>query len=118
TIAYKKSETFRNFIDGIKDKFVQAIQWIGDFKDGILGLFQDDGMKGIDILTSIGISQEMADKLWEFTGHFIHFYHQVKEWMGQVKDAIIDAFSVVQAWWDTNGPVIIGAITGAFDKAK
>src|SRR5699024_7739977 len=77
-IAYNKSETFRNFVDGIKDKFIAAIEWIGQFKDGIIGLFQDDGMSGIDILTSIGISQEMADKLWEFTGHFIEFYHNVK----------------------------------------
>src|SRR5699024_6344599 len=51
-IAYKKSETFRNFVDGIKDKFLSAIEWIGQFKDGIIGLFKDDGAQGVDILTS------------------------------------------------------------------
>src|SRR5699024_7023337 len=45
-------------------------------------------MAGIDILTSIGISQEMADKLGEFTGHFIEFYHNVKEWIARVRTTI------------------------------
>src|SRR5699024_10011081 len=83
-IAYNKSETFRNFVDGIKDKFMTAIEWIGQFKDGIIGLFKDDGVEGVDILKSIGISQEMANKLWEFTGHFIEFYHTVKEQVDKV----------------------------------
>lgn len=83
-IAYNKSETFRNFVDGIKDRFLTAIEWIGNFKDGIIGLFKDDGAEGVDILTSIGISQEMADKLWEFTGHFIEFYWNVKEQIDKV----------------------------------
>src|SRR5699024_7337998 len=91
-IAYNKSETFRNFVDGIKDKFMTAIEWIGQFKDGIIGLFKDDGVQGVDILTSIGISQEMADKLWEFTGHFIEFYHNVKEWIDKVKTTISGIF--------------------------
>src|SRR5699024_5776708 len=91
-IAYNKSETFRNFVDGIKDKFMTAIEWIGQFKDGIIGLFKDDGVQGVDILTSIGISQEMADKLWEVTGHFIEFYHKVKEWIDKVKTTISGIF--------------------------
>lgn len=93
-IAYNKSETFRNFVNGIKDKFMNAIEWIGNFKDGIIGLFQDDGMAGVDILTSIGISQEMADKLWEFTGHFIEFYHNVKEQIDKVKTAFKGIFDI------------------------
>ena len=117
-LAYKKSETFRNFVDGIKEKFLTAIEWIGQFKDGIIGLFQDDGMAGIDILTSIGLSQEMADKLWEITGYFIEFYHKVKGWMDSAKTAITEAFAAVGAWWDSNGPTIIGAITNAFEKTK
>jgi hypothetical protein len=69
-----------------------AIEWIGQFKDGIIGLFKDDGVQGVDILTSIGISQEMADKLSEFTGHFIEFYHNVKEWIDKVKTVISGIF--------------------------
>src|SRR5699024_10650482 len=91
-IAHNKSETFRNFVDGIKDKFMTAIEWIGQFKDGIIGLFKDDGVTGVDILTSIGISQEMADKLWEFTGHFIEFYHNVKAQIDKVKTTISGIF--------------------------
>src|SRR5699024_11095024 len=102
-IAYNKSETFRNFVDGIKDKFIAAIEWIGQFKDGIIGLFQDDGMSGIDILTSIGISQEMADKLWEFTGYFIEFYHNVKEWIDKVKTTISGIFEMFKG--NTDGAI-------------
>ena len=93
-IAYNKSETFRNFVDGIKDKFTTAIEWIGQFKDGIIGLFKDDGAQGMDILTSIGISQEMADKLWEFTGYFIEFYWNVKEQIDKVKTAFKGIFDI------------------------
>src|SRR5699024_7816958 len=115
-LAYNKSETFRNFIDGLKDKFMQAIEWIGQFKDGVIGLFQGDGMAGVDILTSIGLSEEMANKLQGIADYFIEFYHKVKGWMDNVKTAITEAFAAVGAWWDSNGPVIIGAITNAFDK--
>ncbi|GAB3065204.1 phage tail tape measure protein [Salinicoccus sesuvii] len=176
--AYKKSETFRNFIDGLRDKFSQGIEWIGKFKDGILGLFQDDGMAGIDILTSIGLSQDMAQRLWDITGYFIEFYWQVKEkvdlvkgvlssmiemfkgnWtdgraileklgftpdqivaienavlgimfrFNNMKDDVSNAlsavgrffkstFSDIQVWWSEYGPLITGAISSVFGKAK
>lgn len=113
-IAYNKSETFRNFVDGIKDKFMTAIEWIGQFKDGIIGLFQDDGMAGIDILTSIGISQEMADKLWEFTGHFIEFYHNVKEWIDKVKTTISGVFEMFKG--NTDGAIDLLRSIGMSDE--
>src|SRR5699024_567806 len=91
-IAYNKSETFRTFVDGIKDKFITAFEWLAQITEGIIVLFKDDGIAGIDILTTIGISQEMADKLWEFTGHFIEFYHNVKEWIDKVKTTISGIF--------------------------
>lgn len=94
TIAYNKSETFRGFIDGIGEKIGGAIGWLTDFKDGILGLFKDDGMEGIDILTSIGLSQELADSLWEFTGYFIEFKNNVSEQIENVKTTIGGIFEI------------------------
>src|SRR5699024_8162865 len=113
-IAYNKSETFRNFVDGIKDKFMTAIEWIGQFKDGIIGLFKDDGVQGVDILTSIGISQEMADKLWEFTGHFIEFYHNVKEWIDKVKTTISGIFEMFKG--NTDGAIDLLRSIGMSDE--
>lgn len=94
-IAYNKSETFRNFIDGLREKFSKAIEWIGQFKDGIIGLFKDDGMEGMDILTSIGLSQGMAQKLWDITGYFIEFKWKIVEIVDNVKgvfQGILDFF--------------------------
>src|SRR5699024_11839261 len=113
-IAYNKSETFRNFVDGIKDKFMTAIEWIGQFKDGIIGLFKDDGVQGVDILTSIGISQEMADKLWEFTGYFIEFYHNVKEWIDKVKTTISGIFEMFKG--NTDGAIDLLRSIGMSDE--
>lgn len=94
TIAYNKSDTFRGFIDSIGEKIGGAIGWLTDFKDGILGLFKDDGMEGIDILTSIGLSQELADSLWEFTGYFIEFKNNVSEQIENVKTTIGGIFEI------------------------
>ncbi|WP_411842167.1 tape measure protein [Salinicoccus sp. HZC-1] len=169
--AYKRSETFRNFIDGLRDKFMQGIEWITKFKDGILGLFKDEGDSGIDILTSIGLSDGMVQRLWDISGKFMEFYHKIKggitgiidmfkgDWMGgrsilervgftpdqilgienfvikitysfhllkerigtalsAVKGVFTSIFNAITAWWDANGPAIIGAVTGAFQRAK
>src|SRR5699024_1712811 len=106
--------TFRNFVDGIKDKFMTAIEWIGQFKDGIIGLFKDDGVQGVDILTSIGISQEMADKLWELTGYFIEFYHNVKEWIDKVKTTISGIFEMFKG--NTDGAIDLLRSIGMSDE--
>ena len=126
-IAYNKSETFRNFVDGIKDKFTTAIEWIGQFKDGIIGLFKDDGAQGMDILTSIGISQEMADKLWEFTGYFIEFYWNVKGIIEKVTTTISGIFEIFKGNQMTGAtmlmsiglsPETVGMIFAAVGKIK
>lgn len=105
-LAYNKSETFRNFIDGLRDKFNQAVEWIGNFKDGILGLFEDDGMKGMDILESIGISEDMRNTLWDITGYFIEFYHQVKEQIEKVKGIFNGVMDMFQGDW-TGGKALL-----------
>ena len=94
--AYRKSETFRNFVNGIVDKFKNAIKWIGDFKDGILGLFKDEGAEGMDILESIGISENMRNKLFEISGYFLEFYHQVKDNIEKAKGVIKGIFEILK----------------------
>ncbi|WP_271401437.1 peptidoglycan DD-metalloendopeptidase family protein [Salinicoccus roseus] len=101
TVAYNKSETFRNFISGIGEKLRNAMTWVGEFKNGILGLFKDDGMEGMDILTSIGLSQGMAQKLWDITGYFIEFKWKVVDIVNNVKGAIKGIFSLFQGDLDS-----------------
>src|SRR5699024_3234318 len=39
-LVYNKSETFRNFIDGLKDKFVGAWESVMEFKDKVVAAFE------------------------------------------------------------------------------
>ena len=89
TIAYKKSETFRNMIDGVIEKVKSIIDWLVKFKDGIVGLFTDEGDKGTELLKSIGLSDSTVDKLT------------------QVSDFIMDVFDKIK-----------GGITGVIDMFK
>ena len=89
TIAYKKSETFRNIIDGVIEKVKSIIDWLVKFKDGIVGLFTDEGDKGTELLKSIGLSDSTVDKLT------------------QVSDFIMDVFDKIK-----------GGITGVIDMFK
>ena len=89
TIAYKKSETFRNVIDGVIEKVKSIIDWLVKFKDGIVGLFTDEGDKGTELLKSIGLSDSTVDKLT------------------QVSDFIMDVFDKIK-----------GGITGVIDMFK
>lgn len=93
-IAYNKSETFRNFIDGLKEKFSSAMEWIGNFKDGIIGLFKGEGTEGVDILTSIGLSEGLVEKLFNISGYFLEFYHRVKDIIGNVITTISGIFEI------------------------
>ena len=93
-IAYKKSETFRNFIDGLKERFSSAMEWIGNFKDGIIGLFKGEGTEGVDILTSIGLSEGLVEKLFNISGYFLEFYHRVKDIIGNVITTISGIFEI------------------------
>src|SRR5699024_6741683 len=70
-IAYNKSETFRNFIDGLKDKFVSAWQSAMEFKDkvvtafeGVIAIFKGDHIGAAEMLSSIGLSEETIDSVF------------------------------------------------------
>lgn len=114
TVAYRKSETFRNFIGGIGEKLRNAMTWVGEFKNGILGLFKDDGMEGMDILTSIGLSQGMAQRLWDITGYFIEFKWKVIEIVDNVKATIKGIFSIFRG--DVSGGVDLLRSIGMSDE--
>lgn len=59
-IAYKKSETFRNFINGIGSMISGAIGWIKQFGTAIASLFGGDQKEGTSILKKLGFNQEQV----------------------------------------------------------
>src|SRR5699024_7021515 len=68
-IAYKKSETFRNMIDGIVDKFKIAMDWASQFKDGIsavIDMFKGDWLGGRDMLQQLGLTPEQIIAIENF----------------------------------------------------
>src|SRR5699024_785534 len=78
TIAYKKSETFRNVIDGVIEKVKSIIDWLVKFKDGIIGLFKDEGDAGVKLLKSIGLSDGTVQKMFDASGKILEVFHKIK----------------------------------------
>lgn len=104
--AYNKSETFRNFINGIGERVKNAISWLTDFKDGIIGLFKDEGDSGVDILKSIGLSDAMVDTLFDITGYMMEFYYDMKEKVDLVKGIFEGMLAMFRGDW-TDGVSIL-----------
>lgn len=101
-IAYKKSETFRNFIDGLKDKFVSAWQSMIEFKDRVIGIFtaifamfKGDWTGGISILQKLGMSDEQILKIQNAVLKVRYFFHQMKERISAILSAIGNVFSTI-----------------------
>src|SRR5699024_8210925 len=69
-IAYKRSETFRNFIDGLVQSFLNAIQPLIRFKDmivsvfkAIFNMFTGDMDGGIKMLEALGLQPEQIGRI-------------------------------------------------------
>lgn len=127
-IAYNKSETFRNFIDGLKGKFVGAWQKAIEFKDkvitaisGIKSFFTGDTMGGIKLLQSIGLSGETIEKVGVSVGKirksFFEMKFKINEALAGVKTFFISMFTDIKDWWDTDGTLIFSAIKTTISTA-
>ena len=73
-IAYKKSERFRNFVNGIGEKLGEAWGKVVEFKDNVVtafeaifAIFKGDVVAGVNILKSLGLSDETIEKIARFT---------------------------------------------------
>lgn len=101
-IAYKKSETFRNFIDGIKDKLVAAWQSMMEFKDKVIGIFtaifamfKGDWTGGISILQKLGMSDEQILKIELAVLKVLRFFHDLRQRVSAILSAIGNVFSTI-----------------------
>lgn len=101
-VAYKKSETFRNFIDGLKDKFVSAWQSMVEFKDrvisifkAIFAMFKGDWTGGISILQKLGMSDEQILKIQNAVLKVRRFFHDLRQTVSAILTAIGNVFTTV-----------------------
>ena len=132
-LAYNKSETFRNFIDGLKDKFVSAWQSAMEFKDkvvtafeGIIAIFKGDHIGAAEMLSSIGLSEETIDNIFLAVAKIQIAFEDVKDKigiaLGAVKEFFIGAFNDIKSWWDSDGALIFSAmqtvVENVFDGIK
>src|SRR5699024_3327854 len=120
-IAYNKSETFRNFIDGLKDKFVGAWESVMEFKDkvvtafeAIFAIFKGDEAGGINMLESLGLTDDQIGMITGAIDSIKEQFNVMKDAISQalstVKDFFIKQFEGVKSWWDSDGAMIFNAM--------
>lgn len=90
-VAYQRSETFRNIVDGVVQKLKDAWKWISDFAEGVFSLFKGDDEKGTDILESLGLSRKRINQI---TG----WVDRIKTTFNNVKNAVTDAWNWVKTF--------------------
>lgn len=98
-IAYKKSETFRNFINGIGSMISGAIGWIKQFGQAIGALFGGDQKEGTSILKKLGFNEEQISSLQEMVGRIKNMFTTMGQTLKVVFDRISNTWQgVVQAF--------------------
>ena len=129
TVAYAKSETFRGFIAGLGAKFAEAWQSVVAFKDnlaiafqGIFAIFKGDGFGGLNLLRSIGLSDETIIKIMTSVGQIKGMFNLLKIQLGIAFSAIAtfaqQTFAKIKAFWQSDGETFIQAMINAFNMAK
>src|SRR5699024_4032555 len=110
-IAYKKSETFRNFIEGLKDQYLTAWESVVEFKDkflsafeAIFAIFKGDEAGGINMLESLGLTDDQIGMITGAIDSIKEQFNVMKDAISQalstVKDFFIKQFEGVKSWWD------------------
>lgn len=100
-IAYKKSETFRNFINGIGDALGKAIGWVKQFGQAIGALFGGDQKEGTSLLKKLGFNEEQIATLQEMVGRIKSMFKNMGDTLGVVFGRIGDTWKqVAQAFQD------------------
>src|SRR5699024_253899 len=112
-IAYNKSETFRNFIGNLKDRFMSAWQGAMEFKDKITGvfsgmfaMFQGDWLGGRTILQKLGMTPEQILGVENFVLGIQYKFHQLKEQLNlaysEIASVAQQTFQKINTFWQTD----------------
>src|SRR5699024_7218984 len=128
-IAYKRSETFRNFIDGLVQSFLNAIQPLIRFKDmivsvfkAIFNMFTGDMDGGIKMLEALGLQPEQIGRIistvQQIQAAFFFLKKAVTDTLGGIRDFFVNTWNVIKNWWTANSGTITAPIVNAFTRAK
>ena len=91
-VAYQKSETFRNFINGIGTLISGAISWVKQFGTAIGALFGGDQKEGTSILKKLGFNEEQIATLQDMVG-------RIKSMFTTMGSAIATVFGRIKDTW-------------------
>lgn len=83
-VAYQKSETFRNFINGIGSMISGAIGWIKQFGQAIGALFGGDQKEGTSILKRLGFNEEQIAALQDMVNRVKSMFTTMGQTLGVV----------------------------------
>ena len=129
-IAYKKSETFRDFIHRIIDSLKDAWGVVTEFADkvkqafgAIVDLFSDNQStqnRGHMVLGMLGLSNDTIQTIKDSIQTIKDVFGTIKDTVTEVFDAVSgfvkDTFKDLQSWWDSDGSYIVGAIVEVFER--
>ena len=118
TVAYTKSETFRNIVHSIIEVIQNVIQWFVEFNQAILALFQGDEDNGTKMLEKLGLSESMIEIIStqiEFVKQiFSTIFDTVSEVFTAVGGFIKQTINELVLFWEEHGQMIMESITLVF----
>ena len=118
TIAYAKSETFRNMIDSVVENVKLGIEWIVNLKDSIISLFQGDEDNGTKMLEKLGLSETMIEIIStqiEFVKQiFSTIFDTVSEVFTAVGGFIKQTINELVLFWEEHGQMIMESVSLVF----
>lgn len=117
-IAYQKSETFRNFINGIGQMISGAIGWIKQFGQAIGALFGGDQKEGTSILKRLGFNEQQISSLQEMVGRIKNMFTTMGQTLsvvfgriGKTWQGVVQAFQSAAPLFQLAFQNILGIIT-------
>lgn len=103
-IAYQKSETFRNFVNGIGDALGKAVGWVKQFGQAIAALFGGDEKTGTSILEKLGFNEGQISTIQSMVGSIKSMFMTLGQTLGVIFARIGDTWNNVVKGFQDNLP--------------
>lgn len=110
-VAYNKSSTFRNFINGLGEKIKVALSWIGKFKDAILNIFKGNTQSGQQLLKKLGLDQNTINII---TTMILKVKNIISRSLTAIKNFASSTIKSILQFWKTDGAQIMQAVQTVF----